>query len=217
MSSRYLIPLAVAAALAAPVAAHAQDEGTYDPGKWLVRVGMSQLNPDSYNLDVGNDSALGGRQRPLADVYVRIHDHAAPRHGTAARVAVYARHRPRLRQPSARPRRAGRCVAANAQPQLALQSERPGPSLHRCGRQLHDVLRRRDDGSHSPTPISRSTTRSPPPARSVSTSVSATGSSMPMSATSTCPPTSIWVVTIWAASISTRGCTVSTSAIASVT
>ncbi|MGB7740313.1 MAG: OmpW family outer membrane protein [Steroidobacteraceae bacterium] len=52
MSSRYLIPLAVAAALAAPVAAHAQ-EGTYDPGKWLVRVGMSQINPDSYNLDIG--------------------------------------------------------------------------------------------------------------------------------------------------------------------
>jgi outer membrane protein len=52
MSSRYLIPLAVAAALAAPVAAHAQ-EGTYDPGKWLVRVGMSQLNPDSWNLDLG--------------------------------------------------------------------------------------------------------------------------------------------------------------------
>ncbi len=45
MSSRYLIPLAVAAALAAPVAAHAQ-EGTYDPGKWLVRVGMSQINPE---------------------------------------------------------------------------------------------------------------------------------------------------------------------------
>lgn len=57
MSSRYLIPLAVAAALAAPVAAHAQ-EGTYDPGKWLVRVGMSQLNPDSYNLDLGNGTAV---------------------------------------------------------------------------------------------------------------------------------------------------------------
>ena len=49
MSSRYLIPLAVAAALAAPVAAHAQ-EGTYDPGKWLVRVGLSQINPDSNTL-----------------------------------------------------------------------------------------------------------------------------------------------------------------------
>jgi len=49
MSSRYLIPLAVAAALAAPVAAHAE-EGTYDPGKWLVRVGLSQINPDSENL-----------------------------------------------------------------------------------------------------------------------------------------------------------------------
>ena len=57
MSSRYLIPLAVAAALAVPVAAHAQ-EGTYDPGKWLVRVGMSQINPDSYNLDLGNGTAV---------------------------------------------------------------------------------------------------------------------------------------------------------------
>ena len=53
MSSRYLIPLAVAAALAAPVAAQAQDAGTYDPGKWLFRVGISQINPDSYNLDLG--------------------------------------------------------------------------------------------------------------------------------------------------------------------
>mgnify|MGYP003403970634 CR=1 FL=1 len=52
MSSRYLIPLAVAAALAAPVAAHAQDEGTYDPGKWLVRVGLSQINPDKENLEI---------------------------------------------------------------------------------------------------------------------------------------------------------------------
>ena len=52
MSSRYLIPLAVAAALAAPVAAHAQDEGTYDPGKWLVRVGLSQINPDNENLEI---------------------------------------------------------------------------------------------------------------------------------------------------------------------
>ena len=52
MSSRYLIPLAVAAALAAPVAAHAQDEGTYDPGKWLVRVGLSQINPDKENLQI---------------------------------------------------------------------------------------------------------------------------------------------------------------------
>ncbi|MDH4106008.1 MAG: hypothetical protein OEV39_07840, partial [Gammaproteobacteria bacterium] len=53
MSSRYLIPLAVAAALAGPTAALAQDAGTYDPGKWLFRVGMSQVNPDSYNLDLG--------------------------------------------------------------------------------------------------------------------------------------------------------------------
>jgi outer membrane protein W/outer membrane protein OmpA-like peptidoglycan-associated protein len=51
MSSRYLIPLAVAAALALPVAAQAQ-EGTWEPGKWLFRVGISQINPDKENLDV---------------------------------------------------------------------------------------------------------------------------------------------------------------------
>jgi outer membrane protein len=53
MSSRYLIPLAVAAALAAPVAAHAED-GTYDPGKWLVRVGLSQINPEKETLELSN-------------------------------------------------------------------------------------------------------------------------------------------------------------------
>jgi outer membrane protein len=58
MSSRYLIPLAVAAALAGPVAAQAQDAGTYDPGKWLFRVGMSQLNPDSNNLDLGEAAVV---------------------------------------------------------------------------------------------------------------------------------------------------------------
>jgi outer membrane protein len=58
MSSRYLIPLAVAAALAAPLAANAQEEGTYDPGKWLVRVGFSQINPDSYNLDLGGPAVV---------------------------------------------------------------------------------------------------------------------------------------------------------------
>ena len=58
MSSRYLIPLAVAAALAAPVAAQAQEAGTYDPGKWLFRVGISQINPDSYNLRLPDSNAL---------------------------------------------------------------------------------------------------------------------------------------------------------------
>ncbi len=51
MSSRYLIPLAVAAALALPVTAQAE-EGTWEPGKWLFRVGLSQINPDKENLDV---------------------------------------------------------------------------------------------------------------------------------------------------------------------
>ena len=50
MSSRILIPLAVAAALAAPVAAHAEK------GDWLFRVGMSQINPDSENLVLFEDA-----------------------------------------------------------------------------------------------------------------------------------------------------------------
>jgi outer membrane protein W/outer membrane protein OmpA-like peptidoglycan-associated protein len=55
MSSRYLIPLAVAAALALPVTASAQ-EGTWEPGKWLFRVGISQINPDKENLAFGEDT-----------------------------------------------------------------------------------------------------------------------------------------------------------------
>jgi len=55
MSSRYLIPLAVAAALALPVTASAQ-EGTWEPGKWLFRVGLSQINPDKENLAFGEDT-----------------------------------------------------------------------------------------------------------------------------------------------------------------
>ena len=46
MSSRYLISLAVAAALAAPIAAQAEQ------GDWLFRVGLSQLNPDETNLEL---------------------------------------------------------------------------------------------------------------------------------------------------------------------
>jgi outer membrane protein len=46
MSSRYLIPLAVAAALAAPVAAHAEQ------GDWLFRVGLSEVNPQEENLEI---------------------------------------------------------------------------------------------------------------------------------------------------------------------
>ena len=48
MSSRFLIPLAVAAALAVPVAAQAEQ------GDWLFRVGLSQINPGAENLELGN-------------------------------------------------------------------------------------------------------------------------------------------------------------------
>ena len=52
MSSRILIPLAVAAALAAPLAANAAQ------GDWLFRVGMSQINPDKENLNIPPGGAL---------------------------------------------------------------------------------------------------------------------------------------------------------------
>ena len=45
MSSRILIPLAVAAALMAPMTASAEK------GDWLFRVGLSQVNPDETNLE----------------------------------------------------------------------------------------------------------------------------------------------------------------------
>jgi len=48
MSSRILIPLMAAAALAAPVAAQAEQ------GDWLLRVGVSALFPDAENLNTGN-------------------------------------------------------------------------------------------------------------------------------------------------------------------
>ncbi|HWJ04297.1 MAG TPA: OmpW family outer membrane protein [Steroidobacteraceae bacterium] len=52
MSSRYLLPLAVAAALAAPVAAHAEQ------GDWLVRVGLSQVNPEKESLEIPGTAFL---------------------------------------------------------------------------------------------------------------------------------------------------------------
>ncbi len=57
MSSRYLIPLAVAAALAAPVAANAWDLDAYPgqpKGDWIFRLGASQVNPQNQNLSLGD-------------------------------------------------------------------------------------------------------------------------------------------------------------------
>ncbi len=50
MSSRILISLAVAAALAAPIVAQADSYPGQPKGDWMFRVGVSQLNPDSKNL-----------------------------------------------------------------------------------------------------------------------------------------------------------------------
>ena len=53
MSSRYLIPLAVAAALASPIAANADVAPGQPKGDWLFRVGLSQVNPEKENLNLG--------------------------------------------------------------------------------------------------------------------------------------------------------------------
>jgi outer membrane protein len=57
MSSRYLISLAVAAALAGPVAAYADSAPGEPKGDWLFRVGMSLVDPEESNLE--NPGGLG--------------------------------------------------------------------------------------------------------------------------------------------------------------
>ena len=139
MSSRYLIPLAVAAALAAPVAANAE-EGTYDPGKWLVRVGMSQINPDStnYKLDDSTSIVVDSDISPTATVEYMITPHI----GTELLVAWPFTHGIDLKSYKDNVQRVWlrRRPPADVEPQLALQSDRHGPPVRRRGPQLHAVL-----------------------------------------------------------------------------
>ena len=71
MSSRYLISLAVAAALAAPIAAQAEQ------GDWLFRVGLSQVNPDETNLEVPplGDIVVDDDVSPTFNISYFITDH----------------------------------------------------------------------------------------------------------------------------------------------
>jgi outer membrane protein len=71
MSSRYLISLAVAAALAAPIAAQAEQ------GDWLFRVGLSQLNPDETNLELPpvGDIVVDDDVSPTFNISYFITDH----------------------------------------------------------------------------------------------------------------------------------------------
>jgi outer membrane protein len=71
MSSRILIPLAVAAALMAPMTASAEK------GDWLFRVGMSQLNPDETNLVVPGvgDLVVDSDLSPTFNVSYFLTDH----------------------------------------------------------------------------------------------------------------------------------------------
>jgi outer membrane protein len=59
MSSRILTSLAVAAALAAPIAANADSAPGQPKGDWLFRVGVSQVNPESRNLTGSVVDSLG--------------------------------------------------------------------------------------------------------------------------------------------------------------
>ncbi|HVN42136.1 MAG TPA: OmpW family outer membrane protein, partial [Steroidobacteraceae bacterium] len=58
MTSRFLIPLAVAAALAAPVAANADAYPGQPKGDWLFRIGLSDINPKHNNADLGDGVTL---------------------------------------------------------------------------------------------------------------------------------------------------------------
>jgi outer membrane protein len=70
MSSRYLISVAVAAALALPVAAQAEK------GDWLFRVGVSQLNPDKSNLETGlGDIVVDDDISPTFNISYFLTDH----------------------------------------------------------------------------------------------------------------------------------------------
>jgi outer membrane protein len=71
MSSRILIPLAVAAALMAPMTASAEK------GDWLFRVGMSQINPDKTNLVVPGvgDIVVDSDLSPTFNVTYMLTDH----------------------------------------------------------------------------------------------------------------------------------------------
>ena len=75
MSRRYLLPLAVAAVLATPLAATAAQ------GDWLVRVGMSGADPKESNLEnvpgLGGDAVLDWGLAPTANVSYMLSDHIA--------------------------------------------------------------------------------------------------------------------------------------------
>ena len=71
MSSRILIPLAVAAALMSPLTASAEQ------GDWLFRVGMSQLDPDSTTcptLPAATSSSIA-TSSPTFNVAYMLTDH----------------------------------------------------------------------------------------------------------------------------------------------
>jgi outer membrane protein len=71
MSSRILIPLAVAAAFSMPLAANAEQ------GDWLFRVGISQINPDKTNLEnvAGGDVVVDSDLSPTFNVTYMLSDH----------------------------------------------------------------------------------------------------------------------------------------------
>jgi len=77
MSSRILISLAVAAALAAPVAAQADAYPGQPKGDWLFRVGFSQINPKHDNAHVSGlgTIAVDSDISPTFNVTYMLTDH----------------------------------------------------------------------------------------------------------------------------------------------
>ena len=149
MSSRILISLAVAAALAAPIVAQADSNPGQPKGDWIWSASVSRRStrtartcrpPRLAPRPISSSTATSRRR---STVEYMLTD--SPRHRTAGRVAVHAWHRPRSRRRATLdPRRQRRRAAADAEPRLALQPGRHVPSVYRRGRQLHDVLGRRN-------------------------------------------------------------------------
>ncbi|NJD31877.1 MAG: OmpW family protein, partial [Gammaproteobacteria bacterium] len=100
MSSRYLLPLAVAAVLAAPVIAKADVAPGEPKGDWLFRAGFSQLNPTaspgrSHVLGSVNDLTVDSDISPTATVAYMITNHI----GTELLVAYPFTHGIQLKHP----------------------------------------------------------------------------------------------------------------------
>ena len=136
MSSRYLIPLAVAAALATPARGAGRTGRLAVPRRYVAgQPGQGQTS----NLGMATSSSTTTFRRPSTSA-ISSRDHISTEllaawpftHGIDLKTDSGGKDARRLRRPS----------AADAEPQLALQPGRHVPPVHRRGRQLHAVLGR---------------------------------------------------------------------------